>query len=218
MSKRERRRAQSTLPPLPSEQAVIDHSESGEEQTMRVVTFDEDGAHDLGHVDVGQLHEIVGAAVGELVSDETAVLVTSAVDYGSEPERIDLVQDTQASSAQPEHGQPESTAPSPATESAAGSAGVRTRSRRYTDQAVVWVLVAKNPKRPGTAGWERFECYVSGKTTVADYRKQRVVGKFCAPDISWDLQRGFIALQEPGEPVPEGAVLRTEDDGAQATV
>ena len=68
---------------------------------------------------------------------------------------------------------------------------------KYSTEDRIVVLVA-NPKRPGTAGWERYARYVSGMK-VSDYLTDRRNGKFGRADINWDLTRNFIKILPEAE-------------------
>lgn len=121
---------------------------------------------------------------------------------------------------QPEPAVGETAAAPAETESKTSVAPATTTLRsgaKYSDAAIVWVM-RTNPKRPGTAGWDRFARYQSGVTTVASYKADRKVGKFAAADLAWDLKRGFIALQEPGAPEPTGHVAAKVADAPVETV
>lgn len=54
-----------TMEYLESLEAVAGGSEE-ETRTMRVVLFDEDGPHDMGSLGVGEVHSVVGQAVGKV--------------------------------------------------------------------------------------------------------------------------------------------------------
>ena len=74
---------------------------------------------------------------------------------------------------------------------------VGSRTSRYRlDQCIV-VLVA-NPKRVGTAGRVRFDCYNDGMTVQA-YLEHPAVGGYGRQDIAWDLARGYICIEEPAD-------------------
>ena len=66
------------------------------------------------------------------------------------------------------------------------------RPSQLKDNAVIRVLKAKNPKRPGSAAHARFDLY----------KKDMTVGEFLAAggwraDLRWDLRQGFIELADP---------------------
>ena len=62
-------------------------------------------------------------------------------------------------------------------------------SERTTDQRIIRVLAATNPKRAGTASYDRFQWYVDGMTVAAYMAK----GGGTA-DIKWDTEKGFIRI------------------------
>lgn len=66
------------------------------------------------------------------------------------------------------------------------------RRNRYSTEDLI-VVRRTNPKRPGTAGYDRFAVYQTGMSVDA-YMKSRVVGKFARADLAWDLDRGFISI------------------------
>ncbi len=77
--------------------------------------------------------------------------------------------------------------------------------------ATIRVLVADNPKRPGSATHERFKLYKTGKT-VAELLHQGVT----TLDLRWDLGEGrnFIALDEPkAAPAAKGKKGAKADKG-----
>ena len=75
----------------------------------------------------------------------------------------------------------------------AKNAAAKGRPSRLADNAVIKVLVAKNPKRPESAAGKRFDLYKKGMT----------VGQFLAAggwqaDVRWDVKQGFVELiQKP---------------------
>jgi hypothetical protein len=70
--------------------------------------------------------------------------------------------------------------------------GQRKRARGMPEEAVITVLTESNPKRPGSASFERFNLYRSGMS-VGDFL--RAGGK--REDISWDRAHEFIRLEFP---------------------
>ena len=79
------------------------------------------------------------------------------------------------------------------------SAGVivaqRQRSRSIPEDAVITVLSEGNPKRVGSASFERFKLYRTAMT-VGDFL--RAGGK--REDISWHRNHKYIKLDLPPEP------------------
>lgn len=71
------------------------------------------------------------------------------------------------------------------------------RNVRYNTEDVI-VVLKSNPKRPGTAGYARYSVYETGMV-VADYLKDRRVGKYGRADIAWDLDRNFIRIVPKSE-------------------
>ena len=71
-------------------------------------------------------------------------------------------------------------------------AAQRQRPRSIRDDALITVLTEKNPKRPGSAAFERFKLYRTGMT-VGDFLR---AGGTRA-DISWDRSHKFITLDSP---------------------
>ena len=75
----------------------------------------------------------------------------------------------------------------------AKAAAAKGRPSQLKDNAVIRVLVAKNPKRPTSAAGQRFNLYKKGMT-VAEFLK---AGGWRA-DIRWDVKQGFVELvQKP---------------------
>lgn len=65
------------------------------------------------------------------------------------------------------------------------------------DLRTIKVMVAANPKRPGTKAHPRFELYGKGGQTVAAYHAACIAaghGGYTRVDIAWDLRHGFITL------------------------
>lgn len=56
------------------------------------------------------------------------------------------------------------------------------------------VSVAPNPKRPGSASWDRYQKWRVG-ATLAEMRAEGM----SAADVGWDGSRGFVVWAEPGE-------------------
>lgn len=87
--------------------------------------------------------------------------------------------------------------PEPAPTAAPASKGTgfkgwaKADSVAHADSAVIeWV--APNPKKPGSAAYQRFANYAVGRT-LAECKKLGTT----AGDILWDLPRGFIRLAAP---------------------
>ena len=76
-----------------------------------------------------------------------------------------------------------------AAKSAKKSASTGARSTYATDQRKIKVLAKENPKRKGTAAYQRFELYKKS-TTVADFiaKGGRTI------DLAYDQAHGFIKL------------------------
>lgn len=74
----------------------------------------------------------------------------------------------------------------------------RQRSRSIPEHAVITVLSEGNPKRPGSASFERFKLYRTGMT-VGDFLR----GGGKREDISWDRNHEYIKL----DLLPESALL-----------
>ena len=68
----------------------------------------------------------------------------------------------------------------------------RGRPPRLKDGDKIKILVAKNPKRSGSAAHARFALYKPGMT-VAEFLK---AGGWRA-DIRWDVTQGFIGIENP---------------------
>lgn len=74
MSRKSRLTRERSDPMSPVPDGTMEYLESlealstdvGETPTMRVVLFDEDGPHDMGSLGVGEVHSVVGQAVGEV--------------------------------------------------------------------------------------------------------------------------------------------------------
>lgn len=67
------------------------------------------------------------------------------------------------------------------------------RRHRYDTSHHIVVLAERNPKKLGTAGYDRFAVYHTGMT-VKQYMEHKAVGKFAAADLRWDLDRKFIKV------------------------
>lgn len=73
-------------------------------------------------------------------------------------------------------------------------------SRQAIDDRVIRVLAQTNPKRPGSASYPRFELYRDGDT-VAQYMARG--GR--RADITWDVDKGFIKLDDDPAPAQQEA-------------
>ena len=74
---------------------------------------------------------------------------------------------------------------------AAVSAPSPTRSRStYSNDARIRVLVSENPKRPGTASYDRFNLYNSSETVGQFLENGGTKG-----DLDWDTKKGFIVIE-----------------------
>jgi len=60
-----------------------------------------------------------------------------------------------------------------------------------TDQFIV--VLRANPKKMGTAGYDRFAVYRTGMR-VSEYLSHKAVGKYGRADLRWDLDRKFIEI------------------------
>ena len=65
-------------------------------------------------------------------------------------------------------------------------------SEAQTDTRIIRVLVAENPKRKGTASYERFARYRDGMSVAEFVKAGGTQG-----DLRWDQERGFVRLEEP---------------------
>ena len=71
------------------------------------------------------------------------------------------------------------------------SAPSPTRSRStYSNDARIRVLVSENPKRPGTASYDRFNLYNSSETVGQFLENGGTKG-----DLDWDTKKGFIVIE-----------------------
>lgn len=68
--------------------------------------------------------------------------------------------------------------------------GRRGRVAMFADDAVVTVLVEENPRRKGTASFERFTHYRSGATV-----KQTIEAGVWREDMRWDVSQKFISVK-----------------------
>ena len=59
---------------------------------------------------------------------------------------------------------------------------------KYDRDGKIQVVVAKNPKREGSAGYKRFGLYKTGMT-IRDF----LIAGGKTIDLDWDRERGFIA-------------------------
>ena len=76
-----------------------------------------------------------------------------------------------------------------AKEAAQAEQAAEKAAKAAQDDRAITLLATENPKRPGSASFDRFALYQTGMT-IAEYLKaggQR-------SDIRWDSDRGFIAL------------------------
>jgi hypothetical protein len=71
----------------------------------------------------------------------------------------------------------------------------RQRAATIADTAIITVLAASNPKREGTASFDRFKGY-RGKCTVADYVSRTGDRTIALRDIAHDSAKGFIRITE----------------------
>ena len=62
---------------------------------------------------------------------------------------------------------------------------------KYDRDAKIQVVVAKNPKREGSAGYKRFGLYKTGMT-IRDF----LIAGGKTIDLDWDRERGFIATED----------------------
>lgn len=72
------------------------------------------------------------------------------------------------------------------------------KAKNYEDTAKVTLLVKENPKREGSASYERFEGY-KGAKTVADALANGVT----RADLDWDAKHGYITIAGWDVPVIE---------------
>lgn len=68
--------------------------------------------------------------------------------------------------------------------------GKRGPAPRHADSAVITVLVA-NPKKKGSASWDRFQLYLTTQGTVGDY----LAAGGRRADLDWDVAHGFISVK-----------------------
>ena len=61
---------------------------------------------------------------------------------------------------------------------------------KYDRDGKIQVVVAKNPKREGSAGYKRFGLYKTGMT-IRDF----LIAGGKTIDLDWDRERGFIATE-----------------------
>jgi hypothetical protein len=62
-------------------------------------------------------------------------------------------------------------------------------SRNFNKEAVITLLVDKNPKREGSKAYPRFSVYRDG-ISVGDF----ITGGGTYGDLAWDSARGFISI------------------------
>lgn len=62
---------------------------------------------------------------------------------------------------------------------------------KYDRDGKIQVVVAKNPKREGSAGYKRFGLYKTGMT-IRDF----LIAGGKTIDLDWDRERGFIATED----------------------
>ncbi len=71
----------------------------------------------------------------------------------------------------------------------------RQRAATIADTAIITVVAETNPKREGTASFDRFKGY-RGKCTVADYISRTGDRTIALRDIAHDAAKGFIKVTE----------------------
>lgn len=66
--------------------------------------------------------------------------------------------------------------------------------KTYPDNAVITLITPdkKNPKRQGSASYDRFAAYKDGMTV-----KEAVAAGVLYADLSWDVGHGFIKVEAP---------------------
>lgn len=80
--------------------------------------------------------------------------------------------------------------------------GQRARTAPKSDPRVI-VAVVPNPKRPGSASFDRFKVWAVGKTVNECFAEG-----LGSADLKWDSERGFITLALPDS--PEALAVRRE--------
>lgn len=70
--------------------------------------------------------------------------------------------------------------------------GARSQTKREDDDHVITLLVASNPKKPGTQAHIHFAVYRDGMT-VAD----ALAAGLTRGDLKWDVAHAFIKLEDP---------------------
>lgn len=65
-------------------------------------------------------------------------------------------------------------------------------ARVRPESAMVVVSFVPNPKRPNTAGWERYKIYRVGALV-----SELVADGMWPADVRWDLERSFVVLASP---------------------
>lgn len=57
------------------------------------------------------------------------------------------------------------------------------------------------PKRPGTDAYLNWKCYIDGMTLGAYLADNRIIGgrRRARRDVAWDVEHGFVELQDPSE-------------------
>lgn len=128
------------------------------------------------------------------------------MDRAGAPENQEVKPTKKAKKAKPSptaQGAPMSTTPestTPGTETAEKAARPRV-SKNFPVHAEILVLSEKNPKRPSSKAYQRFDLYKTGMT-VGDFIKAG--GTY--GDLAWDADRKFISVDgytPPERPVKE---------------
>lgn len=96
---------------------------------------------------------------------------------------------TQAESDPPTQGEDDMTTKKQGKKKAATKANGK--RQRVDQDKKIYILVDKNPKREGSAAWERFKLYRNGSTVATTLEK----GVWPA-DIRWDVKQKFIELRD----------------------
>lgn len=169
-------------------------------QGMHMILFDEDGADDRGLVDMGAVHSTIAEALGESGEDpgREAPVTLPAAEIVSPP----------MSQAESEEKVREwmATQPDPVP-------------RISDDRLMQRIRIAERwighcPKQPNSRAAHNWGLYIDGMTVSAYLAHPEVDGgrKRARRDLAWDVDHGFITLQNPNEwEIEEAARLAAEE-------
>ena len=161
---------------------------------IRAMIFDEKGTTDLGVIGVDTMAEVIGDAIGEERAFQEGLLAINQLPV-SEPD-AELLADVRATMTKEErHSVPPPPVLLPEPQSRMSQERLDMRIRKVGE----WKT--RCPKREGSVAAANWALYIDGMTVSAylashDRRRAR-------RDLQWDLDHGFVALQDPREYMEE---------------